>query len=683
MRRLTFSLIIFILIISFSFSQQISIQEKPSTPSWEKVIIIPNPETKLSLDLWLNKPEGSIYRIGEDLKVFARANDDCYLYIFDLTPDGEFKLLFPNMYSGNNFIKKDRTYTFPDKPTYSFEVSPPAGKEFIVGIISKRPLNLFPGKKLEALRPGETLEKNIEKAMKNVEKILIEEKKEAWVQKVTYFYVQEAVTQGRVKINSNPSNAQVYINNNYRGNTALSLILPEGSYRVLVKMEGYKDYETTIIVEGNREKEYNFTLSPRYGDLRIESNPSGAYIYIDGVLKGKTPVTIKNLLAKTYEIKLVYSGYQERTERVEVKENRETRISLSLLPLTGSLNINSNPQGVQVYLNGIYRGITPLYLSDLSPGRYQVQLRKDGYKDFVSFVDVLSGTTSNYNFTLSPLLGTINIFSNPSNAEVYVDGNYRGKTPLSITDVPSGTYNVRISLSGYEDYVGSIYLAPGDVKQINVSLKPVFGEVSIESRPQGAKVYIDGKYQGITPLTLSLPEGKYNLSLSLLGYSDVNTELRVKAKEKYNYVFVLSLVETPTNVYYLNFTNGSYEGNLIITRLDNAFFSREDKVFNLTLLPGGTLETKVPFSFKFKKAYLKINFAISPDDKGNINPIFEVFLNGKPITLPMGIESKEYFIVKWDITSYWWQDKENVLTISISNQAEGRLKIREVVIEGK
>ncbi len=682
MKRLIFTLIILAFSISFSLSQQISIQEKPPSPSWEKIIIVPNPETKLKLDLWLNKPEGSIYRVGEELKIFVRANDDVHLYIFDLTPDGDFKLIFPNMYSGNNFIKKNQTYTFPDKPTYSFKISPPGGKEFIVGIISKKPLNLFPGKRLEVLRPGESLEKNIEKALKNIERVLIEEKKEAWAQAVTYFYVQEIVTQGRVKINSNPSRAQVYINNEYKGLTPLSLILPEGSYRVLAKLEGYKDYETTIIVEGNKEKEYTFNLSPRYGNLRIESKPSGAEVYIDGVYRGKTPLTIKNLLAKTYELKLTYPGYSDIVEKVEIKEGIETRVSLSLLPAVGSLSINSSPSGAEVYLNGVYRGLTPLLISNLYPGTYQIQLRKSGYKDFISSINVIPGTTSSYNFTLIPLLGTINIFSNPSGAEVYIDRVYKGKTPLSLTDIPSGTYDLRITLSGYEEYFERITLAPGEVKQVSVNLKPLYGEVFIDSKPQGAKVYIDGKYQGTTPITLNLFEGKYSLILSLSGYSDLSTEINVKSKERNNFVFVLSPIEVPTNIYYLNFTKGTYDGNLVITKLEKSILNKEDGVYNLTIFPSGILETKIPL-FKFKKILLKINFLITPDNKGVINPIFEIILNGRPITLPFAIEGREYFNVKWDITSYWLQDRENILTLQVDKKVEGSLKIKEIIIEGR
>ncbi|MCX7846381.1 MAG: PEGA domain-containing protein, partial [Dictyoglomaceae bacterium] len=518
-------------------------------------------------------------------------------------------------------------------------------------------------------------------ALKNVEKVLIEEKKETWAQKVTYFFVQEMVTQGRVKINSNPSRAQVYINNDYKGNTPITLTLSEGSYRVLVKLEGYKDYETTIIVEGNREKEYNFNLSPRYGDLTILSTPLGASIYLDGVYRGRTPLTIKNLLVKTYELKLTYPGYQDKVEKIEVKEGTEVRLNLSLLPAFGNLSIYSNPSGAEVYLNGVYRGITPLTISDLSPGTYQIQLRRSGYKDLLSSVIVTSGTTSSYNFTLTPLLGIINIFSSPSGAEVYIDRIYKGKTPLSLSDVPSGTYDIRVILPGYEEYSERIVLAPGEVKNVSVSLKPLYGEVFIDSKPQGAKVYINGKYQGNTPITINLFEGRYTLTLSLSGYDEVNTELNVKSKEKSNYVFVLSPIEIPY-IYSLSFTKGTAEGNLIITRLENSIFSKDDGVFNLTLLPSGILETKVPLS-RFKKILLKINFSISPDTKGSINPIFEVSLNGKSITLPFAIESKEYLTVKWDITSYWLQDKENILTFYVSKGVEGGLKIKEIIIEGK
>jgi len=651
-------------------------------PSWEKIIIVPNEETKLKLDLWLNKPEGSVYRIGEDLKIYVRANDDCYLYIFDLTADGEFKLIFPNVYSSNNFIRKDQTYTFPDKPSYSFKVSPPEGKEFIIGIISKVPLNIFPGKKLEALKPGETLEKSVEKAMKTIEKVLIEGDKKNWSQKVTFFYVQRAISlEGKVNIQSNPSGANVYLNNVYKGKTPLSLSLTEGSYRVLLQLEGYKDYETVIIVEANKEKDYNFTLSPKYGDLRIESTPSNADVYIDGIYRGKTPLLIRNMLAKTYEIRLRYPGYQDLVQKVEVKEGRENRIVLSLLPLTGSLNINSNPQGAEVYLNGVYKGITPITIYELTPGKYQLQLRKSGYKDLITFVDVISGTVSNYNFSLTPLLGSINVFSTPSNADVYINDVYKGKTPLSLSDLNPGYYTVRIVLTGYQEYRESFYLNPGDVKRVNVNLVPALGEVSINSKPQSAVVYIDGKYQGVTPLTLNLAEGVYSLRLALSGYQEVNTQINVKAGEKYNFEFVLSPIITPV-VYYINFTKGGYEGNLSVQKAENCYFTKEDKEYSLVLNPGGILELKSP-SILYKKIYLRIKFATTYSGKSELNPGLSININEKLITIPVAIESKDFEVLKWDITGLVNMDKENIVTILIPKDIEGNVRIKEISIESR
>ncbi|MFN3699613.1 MAG: PEGA domain-containing protein, partial [Dictyoglomus sp.] len=453
-----------------------------------------------------------------------------------------------------------------DKPTYSFKVTPPFGKEYIVGIITKKPIEIFPGKRFESMAPGTVIEKVIEKALENLQKTLRKEEGKNWAQSVTFFYVQEQQVRSKIDIYSNPSEAQVYINDKYEGITPLSVMLLPGNYRVTLKKEGYEDYNTNIVVQEGRDRSYTFNLKPAYGNLRIETNPSGASVYLDGSYKGITPLTLYSLPAKTYQLRIVFSGYQERVETIKVEPNKTNYLSYILIPLYGSLSVNSVPQGAEVYLNGIYRGKTPLNITNLSPGRYQIQLRLNGYKDYVGFVDVYSGQVSTYNFTMIPLPATLNIFSTPSSAEVYINGIYKGKTPISITDLSSGSYNVKLVLSGYEEYSATVYLAPGDVKQLNVSLKPVLSEVSIDSRPQGANVYINGKYQGITPLTLYLVEGKYSLTLSLSGYSDLKTEIVVKPKDKVSYLFTLSPVVLPINLYYLNFTKGGYEGNLIVTR---------------------------------------------------------------------------------------------------------------------
>jgi len=684
MKRL-FSLILLIFILmmlSVNFAQE-KIQIQPEK-DWEKIIIVPNPEPILKLDLWLNKPQGSVYKVGEDLIIYARANDDVYLYIFDITPDGQFKLIFPNSYSKDNFIKKDKVYTFPDKPTYKFKVTPPFGKEYIVGIITKKPIEIFPGKRFENLAPGSVIEKKVEVALDNIQKTLKREEGKTWAQSVTFFYVQEAQVRSSIKISSNPPGASVYLDNDYQGTTPITLMLLPGNYRITLKKEGYLDYSTNIVVQEGRDREYNFTLQPAYGNLRIETDPRGASVYLDGSYKGLTPLILYNIPAKTYQLRIVYPGYQERVETIRVEPNKTTYLSYSLIPLYGSLSINSIPQGAEVYLNGVYRGKTPLVINNINPGRYQIQLRLKGYKDYVGFVDVYSGQISTYNFTLVPLLATLNVFSTPSGADVYINGVYKGKTPLSVSDLSAGSYNVRVTLSGYEDYYETVYLESGDVKQLNVTLKPISSEINIDSQPRGARVYIDGKYQGTTPITLYLREGRYTLTLSLEGYNDLTTEIVVKPRDKASYMFTLVPIVV-TKTYYLNFTKGGYDGNLIVVRAENVFMDKEGKEYALVIRPSGVFEVKVPSPFNFKDVILKINLFFERDEKkkSEIYPSLVILVNGKNITLPISFEDKDYVIAKWNIGDFFDPNKENVITIRVLSETQNNVRVKEIVVEGR
>jgi PEGA domain len=65
---------------------------------------------------------------------------------------------------------------------------------------------------------------------------------------------------------------------------------------------------------------------------------------------------------------------------------------------TGSLQISSNPGGATVNLDGVYKGITPeprsfLTIINLTPKSYALELKKDGYQDYISTVKIVAGQT--------------------------------------------------------------------------------------------------------------------------------------------------------------------------------------------------------------------------------------------------------------------------------------------------
>ena len=200
----------------------------------------------------------------------------------------------------------------------------------------------------------------------------------------------------------------------------------------------------------------------------------------------------------------------------------------------GAIYAQSNPAGAAIYLNGNLQGYSPITIPNLPPGTYSLKASLSGYSPDTQLIDVYSGRTATYYPSLQPSppaprsTGTVSVTSSPGAALVYVDSNYQGKTPMTVTLYP-GTHNFRISLAGYNDYTTSLYISANTNQKLNAQLTPaIFGTVAVSSIP-GAAVWMDSNSQGKIPPsgTLTLPSvtsGNHVFKVTAGGYNDwINT----------------------------------------------------------------------------------------------------------------------------------------------------------------
>jgi len=204
---------------------------------------------------------------------------------------------------------------------------------------------------------------------------------------------------GTLSISSTPTGAKVYVNNQYKGITPLTLTLNEGNYSVKLSKENYEDSTQSVTVKANQTGQVSITLKeipspkPKTGNLSVSSIPAGAQVYVNGTYKGLTPITINNLNPGTYSIQLKLDGYKIVYGSVVVSADDTKYYSETLTLLTGTLSISSDPSGANVYINGDYKGTTPLNLT-LAPGNYTVKLTKEGYEDHTESTTIQSGMQS-------------------------------------------------------------------------------------------------------------------------------------------------------------------------------------------------------------------------------------------------------------------------------------------------
>lgn len=163
--------------------------------------------------------------------------------------------------------------------------------------------------------------------------------------------------------------------------------------------------------------------------------------------------------------------------------------------------------------------------------------------------------------------GSIYVNSFPMDAEITINGLYRGNTPRRLDDVLPGKVDVRIGkVQGYEDFFKTVEVKPHETVTVEVTLKKISdypdspkypiekmdsdekleasteivakstdknelkknGYIKIESEPSGAKVYVDGNYKELTPVAIMLLKGKHSLVLIKENYDVSFITLEIK-----------------------------------------------------------------------------------------------------------------------------------------------------------
>jgi hypothetical protein len=72
-----------------------------------------------------------------------------------------------------------------------------------------------------------------------------------------------------------------------------------------------------------------------------------------------------------------------------------------------------------------------------------------------------------------PLTGNVTVHSSPLGASILIDGVYVGTTPTTVTDITPGNHIIRLTLSGYYDYEGTIYVIAGKTASAFGTLPPL------------------------------------------------------------------------------------------------------------------------------------------------------------------------------------------------------------------
>jgi len=140
--------------------------------------------------------------------------------------------------------------------------------------------------------------------------------------------------------------------------------------------------------------------------------------------------------------------------------------------------------------------------------------------------DRISYIKGNYPIDYGPLF----VLSTPKRADVFIDGEEKGKTPLFLfqsDELIVGEHLLEVVMNGYEGFCDIINTKIEETVTIEVELKPLWA--TFYSVPESATLFIDGRLLGMTPVMISLADsswwGTHELRMTKEGYRDWKSEV--------------------------------------------------------------------------------------------------------------------------------------------------------------
>jgi hypothetical protein len=270
-------------------------------------------------------------------------------------------------------------------------------------------------------------------------------------------------TTGVLTVASNPPGATVFVDNVEHGATPLTLTLAAGSHFVELRGGGEARTLPITITGGMQTSQYielPATAASTVGALQVRTEPAGAQVSVDGVARGKSPVLVENLAPGEHAVTIAGDfGTMKQAVTVQAATTASLVVPLSMASMTSMTAMTSTaataggegsalsgwvslaaPAEVQLFENKKLIGTSQSDRIMVAAGRHEIELVNEaiGYRAS-TVVQVSAGKVAPIKIEWPK--GSVSLNALPW-AEVWIDGEKSGETPIGNLSLPIGQHDV-------------------------------------------------------------------------------------------------------------------------------------------------------------------------------------------------------------------------------------------------
>ncbi len=254
-----------------------------------------------------------------------------------------------------------------------------------------------------------------------------------------------------------------------------------------------------------------------------------ADIHIDAKLKLPLGNRVLILPGK-HMVSITADGFEPIEQQLEVGSERHQQFELELLRLPGKLAIElAAPSPAQVFIDDKLAGTLPGMIEGIAAGKHKITVDAPLYRSASQNILVRGkGETQSLSFDLQEAWAEYNVSSIPEGADIIVDAEKVGVTPM-LVKIEEGKRKLVVQAEKFKPFEQEIAVVAGDSLSVpEIQLIPADGIIDLASTPTGAAVIINNEFRGITPLKLNLtPKVDQRVQVYKAGFrlSDETTRL--------------------------------------------------------------------------------------------------------------------------------------------------------------
>ena len=228
------------------------------------------------------------------------------------------------------------------------------------------------------------------------------------------------------------------------------LKIPPGKAKITCQAPFHRTVRQFVSIRRGRKVTIKCQLEAVSARLVVTDGGQPGRLMIDGKAVARVPAEVA-IEPGDHQVVIEpdSQSYEPYKTTITVANKGVARVNPTYSAMVGGLEVNSEPVGSTVFLDGRPIGETPLLRKDLAVGIYSLEIRKKGFNPYGRRVVIAMDELERVRGAALTRRGQLKVSTAVPGATIVVGGVPMGVTPALIDDLPQGLYEMRAEREGF------------------------------------------------------------------------------------------------------------------------------------------------------------------------------------------------------------------------------------------